>query len=111
MGISRQEYWSELPCPSPGDLPNPGMEPVSLLSSALAGEFSLPLAPPGKQLLVNGKCQLISVVYKINGKGENSWNSFSISINSSYHLHCFPTEKYLFLQSLLSVSPTIIRCP
>ena len=30
MGFSRQEYWSGLPCPSPGDLPDPGMEPVSL---------------------------------------------------------------------------------
>ena len=29
MGFSRQEYWSGLPCPSPGDLPNPGIEPRS----------------------------------------------------------------------------------
>ena len=29
MGFSRQEYWSELPFPSPGDLPNPGIEPGS----------------------------------------------------------------------------------
>ena len=37
--ISRQEYWSRFPCPPPGDLPNPGTEPVSLRSSALAGRF------------------------------------------------------------------------
>ena len=37
--ILRQEYWSGLPCPPPGDLPNPGMEPTSLMSSALAGGF------------------------------------------------------------------------
>ena len=37
MGFSRQEHWSELPSPSPGDLPNPGIEPVSLTSPALAG--------------------------------------------------------------------------
>ena len=49
MGFSRQEYWSRLPCPSPGDLPNPGIEPASLTSLALAGG-SLPLAPPGKTL-------------------------------------------------------------
>ena len=30
MGFSRQEYWSGLPCPFPGDLPNPGIEPMSL---------------------------------------------------------------------------------
>ena len=38
-GISRQEYWSGLPFPSPGDLPNSGIKPVSLVSSALAGRF------------------------------------------------------------------------
>ena len=36
MGFSRQEYWSGLPCPFPGDLPNPGIEPMSLMSPALA---------------------------------------------------------------------------
>ena len=35
----RQEDWSGLPCPCPGDLPNPEVEPMSLLSSILAGEF------------------------------------------------------------------------
>ena len=39
QGILRQEYWSVSPCPSPGDLPNPGIETVSLKSPALAGEF------------------------------------------------------------------------
>ena len=37
MGFSRQEFWSGLPCPPPGDLPNPGIEPMSLTSPALAG--------------------------------------------------------------------------
>ena len=36
MGFSRQEYWSELPFPSPGDLPNPGIEPTSLRSPSPA---------------------------------------------------------------------------
>ena len=44
MGFSRQEYWSGLPCPSPGDLPNPGIE---LRSPALQAD-SLPSEPPGK---------------------------------------------------------------
>ena len=39
VGFSRQECWSRLPCPPPGDLPNPGIEPTSLTSSALAGGF------------------------------------------------------------------------
>ena len=39
MGFSRQEYWSGLPCPTPGHLPNPGIEPASLIPPALAGRF------------------------------------------------------------------------
>ena len=39
LGFSRQEYWSGLLFPAPGDLPNPGIKPVSLLSPALSGEF------------------------------------------------------------------------
>ena len=39
MGFSRQESWSGLLCPPPGDLPDPGIKPASLMSSALAGRF------------------------------------------------------------------------
>ena len=39
MGFSRQEYWSGLPFPSPEDFPDPGIEPMSLESPALAGGF------------------------------------------------------------------------
>ena len=38
-GIFQQEYWSGLPCPAPGDLPNPRIEPTSLTSPALASGF------------------------------------------------------------------------
>ena len=47
VGFPRQEYWSGLPVPSPGDLPNPGTEHASLGSPALAGRF-FTTAPPGK---------------------------------------------------------------
>ena len=39
MEFSRQEYWSGLPFPSQEDLPNPGIEPTSLMSTALAVRF------------------------------------------------------------------------
>ena len=39
MGFSRQEYWSGSPRPPPGDLLDPGIEPLSLISPALAGGF------------------------------------------------------------------------
>ena len=71
MGFSRQEYWSGLPCPPPGDLPDPGIKPSSLMSPALAGKFFTPGASweapwpqtrchseqsdPGKLLAVGGE--------------------------------------------------------
>ena len=39
MRFSRPEYWGGLPCPTPGDLPDPGTEPLFLTSPALAGGF------------------------------------------------------------------------
>ena len=49
MGFSRQEYWSGLPFPSPGGLPNPGIEPMS---PALQADC-LPTEPPRKpQMLI-----------------------------------------------------------
>ena len=47
MGFSRQEYWSGLPFPSPGDFPNPGIEPGSPIVRA----DTLPSEPPGKPWL------------------------------------------------------------
>ena len=47
MGFSRQEYWNGWSCPPPGDLPNPGIEPISPVSPALACRF-LTMEPPGK---------------------------------------------------------------
>ena len=38
-GILQQEYWSGLPCSPPGDLPNPGIEPLCITSLVLAGRF------------------------------------------------------------------------
>ena len=57
LGFSRQKYWSGLPCPPPGDLPNPGIELVSSLSPALQ-KNSFPLAPPGKftESIAHFKC-------------------------------------------------------
>ena len=53
MGLSRQEYWNGLPCPPPGDLPDPGIKPMSLVSLALAGRLFITSAtweaPGGKK--------------------------------------------------------------
>ena len=51
MGFSREEYWSGLPCPLPGDLPNPGVEPMSPILQA----GSLPSEPPGSSIIISSK--------------------------------------------------------
>ena len=51
MGFSRQEYWNGLPYPSPGDLPNPGIKPVSPAALALASRF-FTAEPPGKPMSI-----------------------------------------------------------
>ena len=51
MGFSKQKYWSGLPFPTPEDLPNPGLDPVSAAFSALAGGF-FTTEPPGKPYLI-----------------------------------------------------------
>ena len=55
MGFSRQEYWSELLFPSPGDLPNPGIKPRSPTLKA----DSLPSASPGKTAIIIFSLQMI----------------------------------------------------
>ena len=52
MGFSRQAYWSGLPCPPPGDLPNPGIKPRSPASQA----DSLS-EPPGKPIYITNTCE------------------------------------------------------
>ena len=52
MGLPGQEYWSGWPLPSPGDLPDPGIKPVS---PALVGRF-FTTEPPGKPQAVLGGC-------------------------------------------------------
>jgi len=53
MGFSRQEYWSGLPFPSPGNLPDPGSEPVTPALQADALPSEPPGKPKGKSLLQN----------------------------------------------------------
>ena len=50
MGFSWQEFWSGLPFPPPGDLPNPGIEPASPASPVLAWGF-FTTEPPGKPVV------------------------------------------------------------
>ena len=60
MGFSRQEYWSGLPFPSPGDCPDPGIESRSPMLQA----GSLPSEPPGKLLMCISACKL-DALYRV----------------------------------------------
>ena len=68
MGFSRQEYWSGLPFPSPGDLPDSGIEPGSptLQADALTSE------PPGKPPMIIGRLQ-IDLVDLVDRVPEELW--------------------------------------
>ena len=57
MGFSRQEYWSGLPFPTPGDLPDPGIEPKSPVSPALQADSLLlesPITGEAPSLIIGG---------------------------------------------------------
>ena len=64
MGFSRQEYWSGLPFPSPGDLPDLRTEPTSLTSPALAGGF-FTTATTWEALLDHSHLQMILVSLEV----------------------------------------------
>ena len=77
MGLPRQEYWSGLPFPSPGDLPNPGIEPMSPVSPALASGFFT--TDPRHLLLGNLRINLINVsksLYKFFPHLSENWASY-----------------------------------
>ena len=69
MGFSRQEYWSGLPFPSPGDLPNPGIEPRSLTLQVDA----LTSEPPGKPV---AKLSHVYLVHYPSTKPTIVWSIF-----------------------------------
>ena len=84
MGFSRQEYWSGLPFPSPGDLPDPGIEPRSPTLQADA----LTSAPPGKQMKVAQLCLTVCdpmdcIVHGILQARILEWVAFPFSRGSS----------------------------
>ena len=86
MGFSRQEYWSGLPFPSPGDLPNPGIEPGSpaLQADALTSE------PPEKPLNRNWHWKMIWVQNELlfHQATEISWLLFTEVTLSWPICHC-----------------------
>ena len=99
VGFSRHEYWSGLPCPSPGDLPDPGIKPSYLASPVLTGRFFTTAPPkrkkgiemwmncclPSSQLMLKPRhfdstsILLTTMLYDLPSKGSNAFNWFSFN--------------------------------
>ena len=92
-GFSRQEYWSELPCPPPGDLPNPGIQPRSPTIQA----DSLPSEPPGKTIALT----LQTFVSRVMSLLSNTLSLFVITF--------LPRSNHLLISWLQSSSAVILE--
>ena len=82
MGFSRQEYWSGLSCPPPGDLTNPGIQPLSFKSPALAGEFFTPNATWEAQRYITNLGQ-IPIPKKGNAKESSNYYPITLISHTS----------------------------
>ena len=110
MGFSRQEYWSGLPCPPPGDLPNPGIEPESPVSPALAGRF-FTTSVTGEAQYTHTHIHIHVVVQSLSRvrlfatpRTAACQSSLSFSISRSL-LELIPIESVMPSSHLLSVIP------
>ena len=100
MGFSRQEYWSGLPFPPPGDLPDPGIEPMSPASPALAGRFFYHWAIWGCLYTINFQ---VSASLSISPTGP----PFSATAGS----HGDPPRKWAFLsEPLIEITSVPASC-
>ena len=98
VGFSRQEYWSGLLYPPPGDLPDLGIQPTSLTSPELAGGSS-PLEPPGKPDVANESETKVKVTQScptLCGPGQNSGMGSPLLLQG-----IFPTQ---------GSNPGLLRC-
>ena len=87
MGFSRQEYWSGVPSPSPGDLPDPGVEPLSSASPAPQAD-SLPSEPPGKPMSTGaGSLSLLQGIFPTQELNQSLVLCRQILYQGSPHIH------------------------
>ena len=103
MGFSRQENCSGLPFPSPGDLPGPGIEPVSLMSPALQAGSS-PQVPPGKPLLPTCCVPKYPLIQEL-------WDLSDLSGLPLYPTHCLPESPWAGRTQPHSRKKTILFLP
>ena len=121
MEFSRQEYWSGLPCPSPGDLPHPGIEPGSPVSPALEGRFltTVPLGSPAPSMgqniypLTPGSWRAVFAVLSPLSQSSRLWSA--PRLNTTSRLCWFAFSIWQPGHSLLFKAPTSLAflslCP
>ena len=111
MGFSKQEYWSGLPCPPPGDLPRPGIEPVS---PALQLD-SYPTEPPGKPLfaLCFSQVELLNSWPAVPSPTSMSnllyRSRYLVGFSSCFHHHKYHVKSSWILSFQDSFLPLIIQ--
>ena len=99
--FSSQEYCSELPCPPPGDLPNPGIEPTNPESFALAGGF-FTAVPPEKPIYIHVCIYIYNIGIYIH------YTHMSVCVCTHTHTHIYKTSLQVsVLQILSSLSPCL----
>ena len=101
MGFSKQEYWNELPCPPPGDLPDPRTEPGSLTSPALAGRFFTTSATWEAPVQFSSVAQSCPILY-------NPMNHSTPGLPVHHHL---PEFRLTSIKSVMPSSHLILGCP
>ena len=103
-GILQAKYWSRLPCPSPGGLPNPGIEPVSLMSLALAGGLFTTSTTWEAQ-------RMILIVELASGTDTSKWDATSVFRPNTNHILHFLQKNtcYVCLFPIFSVILLLIE--
>ena len=96
MGFSRREYWSGLPCPPPGDIPNPGIEPESPVAPALQAD-SLPLyhwgSPCRQHPLWNLEHSEKEVQENMQSSSKLPWDEIGAARDRDIKKRCKSTQK------------------
>ena len=105
MDFSRQEYWSGLPFSTPRDLPDPGVEPASLMSPALAGGFFTTSASWEAQLSKTWINYSFSLLYF------QLLPSDDFSLSTYLNIHVFPLLKTYCLPFILGPSIFLFCLP
>ena len=107
MEFSRQEYWNGLPLPSPGDLPNPGIKPASLMFPALAGGMLAPSGKPPKEVssVQFSSVQSLSHV-RLSATPWTAALQASLSITNSHNL-----PKLMSIELVMPSNHLFLCCP